>query len=168
MPNARYEAFLVAEKGGDYAVSKRTIFKLDHPERISLEEYREIKKNMKKKKINLNEFKYKRFKYRQNIPSKVDMENDSKSFFCTLPFTNMTIRPDSFSFCCHAKSKYLAMPLVSNDIKEIWNSDPIKEARYHMLRGMGRQEICEPNCPFYRDGYWLIDLGSPPENVTGP
>ena len=145
LANGSYDVFIVAEKDGDYSVSERgRLVVTNDPDAIWLGEPSSTPPS-----FTLDDY--------EDRPERV--EGSGSDFFCTHPFTNMTIRDGTFSFCCWAQPKYHRMPAADGDVEKMWNSRPIREARYHMLTGEGREKVCSNICPYYESGFHVADVG---------
>jgi len=81
--------------------------------------------------------------YKDKMPTKVDeaklsdrekfLLNDSK-YFCTLPWTHLHAYPNGAAYpCCLAKHEHPIGSLKENTIKELWNSNDMKDIRKNML-----------------------------------
>ena len=81
--------------------------------------------------------------YKDKMPTKVDeaklsdrekfLLNDSK-YFCTLPWTHLHAYPNGAAYpCCLAKHEYPIGSMKENTIKELWNSQDMKDIRKNML-----------------------------------
>jgi hypothetical protein len=148
--DGKYAVFLDASYGEEeYFISKRSYFKLSRGKQAPS---RSLWTSFEERKDLIPEYYY-----QSDIPHKISRYDSSlqDKFFCANPFFNLTLKPHAFSFCCYAQDKYLNMPLEVHDITAIWNADPIREARYYMLTGQGREKVCRKNCPYYANGFRL-------------